>query len=189
MIGVLNYKIILMGDPNVGKTTLRNSFMGERISGKYEKTIGVEISEKKIQIRPDLYARLLIYDIAGQKQFEYLHDLFFAGSHGALAVFDVTNVESFRRTILWVLRYWRVLNCYRPVILIANKIDLEESRVISRENIEQLALKFSEKCSCEVPFYETSALNGINVEKSFYRLIKMIIEESNNIEIEYRLET
>lgn len=183
----MKFKIVLMGDPGVGKTTLRNKFMGENISGKYEMTIGVEISEKIIEINDEMMAKLYIFDVAGQRRFEYLHDLFFAGSSGGLVIFDVTDVESFKRTVLWVLRYWKILESYRPIVLIGNKIDLEDKRVVPTHKIRMLAERFSEKCKCEVPYFETSAINGINVEKSFLTLLKLIIKTARDVNIEYEL--
>ena len=186
MIGTIRYKILLMGDPYVGKTTLREKFMGKKVADRYEMTIGVDISEKTMEFG-DYRVKLHIFDIAGQKRFEYLHDLFFLGSNGGLMVFDVTNSNSFKRSILWIKRYWSLSGSRKPIVLIANKVDLEDKRVVMREHIEEFARALSEKCKCEIPYFETSALRGINVEEAFYELIKLIIKYEMKIDIKLDL--
>lgn len=173
------FKIIVIGDPAVGKTSLINRFIQDKFTSDYKETIGTNILRKTIKIG-NSKINLTLWDIAGQERWSEMRHIYYQGSSGCIMVYDISRPITFKH----IEEYW-----YRdfksfckdekiPVILIANKNDVpvKLKRVNSFEGSE-LASKVN-----AFRFIEASALTGQNVEDAFQVIAKVLI--SNNVEKE-----
>ncbi|MFX1502316.1 MAG: Rab family GTPase [Promethearchaeota archaeon] len=170
-------KLVLLGDAAVGKTSLIDMYAHHRFKEDYKPTLGVNIVVKEIN-EIDAHIRLIIWDIAGQNKYELSRKMFFQGVVGALFVYDTTRNESFQNI---ESKWLKDLNEYGDqdlaYVLIGNKIDLEDSRVVSTVMGKELAEKINAS-----DFIETSAKHGMNVEEAFKKLVDKVLI---NLEMEY----
>jgi len=172
-VTILSFKIVYIGDPAVGKTTLRRRFLGKAFNERYDPTIGVDISTYTMNIS-NYTLRFSLFDLAGQFWFKDVRSEVYRGAHGAFVVFDVTNYTSFYNVANWIREYWRNTERGNPFILIGNKIDLADMRVVSRRVIDEYLQVFLEKTGYKVDYIETSAKTGVNVKEAFKLLVKKI---------------
>ena len=167
------FKIIVIGDPAVGKTSLLTGFCGEKFNYEYIPTVGVNITKEPVTIKDDMgkdiTVNLMIWDIAGQPQFYMLHRPYFNGADGMMLIYDITRSSSFSNINNW----WSTCIKYGlssiPRILIGNKIDLKDERMI----ILPMAEHLSEKLGTQ--FFETSALTGENVKSIFQKIAELTL--------------
>ncbi len=162
------YKIVMLGDEAVGKTSIIVQHVEKRFEESYKMTIGTDISAKLMEIGgQNIY--LLIWDIGGQKKYKILRDSYLRGAFGAIIVYDVTNKNTYNHIIDWydeAIQYCGKI----PTILVGNKIDLT-NKVISKED----GIKMAKEINAE--FYETSAKTGESVNNVFATLVDKIIEK------------
>ncbi|TFF91874.1 MAG: GTP-binding protein [Promethearchaeota archaeon] len=165
------FKIVVSGEPRVGKTSTILRFTDNAFTRTYLPTLGVNISEKAIKINDQL-VQLVLWDIAGQSKFEKMRVHFYQGMEATLLIFDLTNRESFFSVIDWyediktnMLQPKRIIGA-----LIGNKSDLEEKREVEYQMAVQLADKLN------LNYIETSALTGENVNQMFLNITHEIIE-------------
>ncbi|MFX0113662.1 MAG: GTP-binding protein [Candidatus Hodarchaeota archaeon] len=169
------YKIALLGDGAVGKTALRDRFMKKTFTAEYVMTIGADFATKTVEIggKEVLFQ---IWDLAGQPRFESVRELYYKGSLGALLVFDVTRQFSFENTPIWIQELWKNNGKGKvPIVLLGNKIDLRNQvpnpietrygKILSRE-----LSRITSKEGFGIPYIETSAKTGENVDQAFYTL-------------------
>ncbi len=172
------YKITLIGDGAVGKTSIRRSYLGETFKGNYSLTLGSDFATKILQVG-DLNTNMIIWDLAGQPRFKAVREGFYRGTKGALLVFDVTRKDTYENIPRWIME---LLNNNQkrkvPMILIGNKSDLRGSlyKTIPSEHGENYAKELSLWSGYDVPYIETSAKFGDNVDQPFETLIKQIIK-------------
>jgi len=160
------YKICFLGDPAVGKTSIIIRHTENRFEESYKLTIGTDISAKLMQVE-DKNIYLIIWDIGGQERYQILRESYLQGSFGAIIVFSVTDRDSFNHTNDWLNEYRRTCGNL-PALLVANKIDLVDERIISPEEIK----KKSEELGIE--YIETSAKTGENIDKIFENIVQQI---------------
>lgn len=170
-------KCCLLGDPGVGKTSLISQFVKGKFKKSYQLTVGLDVSSKDIILDDGRMARLSIHDIGGQERFNQVRHLFYQGAHVALLVFDVTRPLSLKRLEnVWskeLMEYNQPKPHQPPLktILVGNKIDLEDYRMVTREDAEKIA----EKIKC-VDYIEASAKDNIRVDHSFSNLTKSFLD-------------
>jgi len=176
-------KIVLLGNPEVGKTTLCRKFMGQGFKTNYKPTIGVDFAFKDIIWNGDNY-RLQIWDIGSQKLFKQVRRVYYRSVCGALLLYDISNLVSFQNLSDWINEVWTYNDIgIVPVILLANKIDLLKSAeepdmpVDPRlgENYAKKLSEFTNQHGFKVKFLETSAKTGDNVDQAFQLLIQEIL--------------
>ncbi|MHA2368961.1 MAG: Rab family GTPase [Candidatus Hodarchaeales archaeon] len=173
-------KIVLLGDPAVGKTALRNRFMGKSFTARYMVTMGADVSTKAIEIR-ESNLKFQIWDLAGHPRFNSVRAMYYRGAVGALLVYDITRAETHDNVLNWLNELKN--NSGKgvvPLILLGNKIDLrdEVSSGTTPEDGQNLAQSLSEACANEgitVNYLETSAKTGENVDQAFMLLGESII--------------
>ncbi|MFW9999115.1 MAG: Rab family GTPase [Candidatus Hermodarchaeota archaeon] len=167
------FKIIVIGDPAVGKTSLLTNFCGEKFNYEYVPTVGVNITKEPVTIKDDLgkdiTVNLMVWDIAGQPQFYMLHRPYFNGADGMMLVYDITRSSSFSNINNWFSTSVKYGLSGIPRILIGNKIDLNEERKIILPMAEHLSEKI------DAPFFETSAITGKNVNLIFEQMAKLTL--------------
>ncbi len=143
--------------------------MGEGFKTSYGMTIGADFAVYKI----DDYT-LHIWDLAGQVRFSQILKAYYIGTVGSLIVFDITNSESFQNLPSWIEELVKNNgNKIVPIVIVGNKADLRGNtkNTISAEKAREYVMKLSEWTNFEVPYIETSALSGLNVEEAFRNLI------------------
>jgi small GTP-binding protein len=168
-------KVVMIGAGGSGKTALVNRFLTNKFSEQYIVTIGSQFAVKTVSVENnngrEVVVKLLVWDLAGQERFDFIRSAYYRGSKGALLVFDTTRKSTFKALPKWITETEDALNERIPMILLANKVDLEGERVISTEDGKQ----FVEENSLN-GYLETSALTGMNVEEAFQILAKNTIK-------------
>jgi len=165
------YKICIVGDFGVGKTTLLHQYLERRFTPNVPSTIGSNFFVKRLKLpRVQNLITLQIWDLAGQQHFKWVRQEFYKGAKGIVYVFDLTNKTTFDNLPNWKLEIDKIINGFYS-ILIGNKADLldDGSRVIETEESEDL-----KKYLSALEYFETSAKSGINVEGFFLKLISSI---------------
>ena len=152
-------KVCLLGDFAVGKTSLVRRFVEGRFDDKYLSTIGVKISRKPM-MRADHVLNLLIWDLAGGDDFSKMSNQYLRGAVGALIVCDLTRSDTLQALIRYTEQL-RVVNENPAIVLIGNKVDLEDARHISDEQLQTIATEQ------QVPYLLTSAKTGDSVIEAF----------------------
>jgi small GTP-binding protein len=159
-------KVVMIGAGGSGKTALVNRFLTHKFSEEYIVTIGSQFAVKTVEIEAangrSVVVKLLVWDLAGQQRFDFIRGSYYRGSKGALLVFDTTRKSTYLELPKWIKETEDSLGERIPIILLANKVDLVEHRVITREMGEQFVREHN-----LTGYLETSALSGQNVEEAF----------------------
>ncbi|KAL1811897.1 ras-related protein Rab7 [Apium graveolens] len=176
-------KVIILGDSGVGKTSLMNQYVNKKFSTQYKATIGADFLTKEIQFEDRLFT-LQIWDTAGQERFQSLGVAFYRGADCCVLVYDVNVMKSFDN-----LNNWREEFLIQaspsdpenfPFVVLGNKTDVDggNSRVVSEKKARAwCALKGN------IPYFETSAKEGINVEEAFQCIAKNALKSGEEEEI------
>jgi len=182
------FKVVLMGDGSVGKTSLRRTYMGEGFKANYNITIGADFAVKKMQLEGGHDVRIQIWDLAGQEHFRNVRSTFYRGTMGALAVYSVVERLSFDHIPEWVDECFENAGKKIPIVLIGNKIDLREKfegnpsmqeAMVTTDEGESLAERISDNNGIHTSFIETSAKTGANVDAAFLELAIKILESGD----------
>jgi Ras-related protein Rab-11A len=173
------FKIVVLGDAAVGKTSLINMYIEQSFSEDYKPTLGANIIRKDVFVdKINASVRLIMWDLAGQEKYNVIRSMYFQGCVGALLVYDVTRANTFE-TIdsKWLKDFNKYVKKEGTYILIGNKVDLKDERVVSTEEGE----KYSKKIEAS-DFIETSAKYGENVEQAFNNLVHQILKKLGEID-------
>jgi small GTP-binding protein len=167
-------KVCLLGDPGVGKTSLIRRFVTDNFDDHYISTIGAKITKKTIPI--EIPARqlsvaliLMIWDLAGQKEYMAFHEMHMKGMEGVLAVADLTRRNA-SDSLKGALAMADRMGVDVPMVFMLNKADLAEPSDEELKDIRKLAAQES------IPVLATSAKTGLNVEQAFCRLGSEMVE-------------
>jgi small GTP-binding protein len=161
-------KLCLLGDGAVGKTSLVRRFVFDVFDDKYLMSFGTKVSKKSMTVEGQTMD-LMIWDILGQKSHVALHEAYYRGAAGALAVCDFTRPETMKNIKSWVGSFRSVVG-EKPVLILGNKSDLEKAYTLVDLR------EFASSVGCEV--LETSAKSGLNVENAFAAIGKKLLEEA-----------
>jgi len=171
-------KILLLGEPAVGKTSLVHRFVYDIFDDYYISSIGVKITKKTILLSAEedhkssqnVEINFLIWDIEGQRGRKELGKSYYSGAEGAFLVCDLTRKETFDVLPDWISELEK-LEGRIPIVLIINKNDLKENARIDENDIKGLASKY------RATYLFTSAKSGLNVENAFMNLGRQMFEE------------
>ena len=177
------FKVVLIGNSGVGKTNLISKFTKDRFNDDLKPTLGVDFSTKTIRMRKH-FIRLQIWDTAGQERYHAFTSVYFKDALGIIVVYDITQKSSFESLGTWLKLIKENVGDESSILLIGNKIDLEEQRKVGLEEGQDFAKEHG------MAFYETSALDNRDncIGKAFTLLLKRMIPkydfpESNKPEI------
>lgn len=163
------FKLVIIGDPMVGKTSIINRFISKTFEHSYHQTLGTQLNCSEIAVG-DVLIRLIIWDLAGQPRFESVRKLFLLGSDAVIVTFDLTRADTFDNVEGWLQAFRQAVPDEAPSILVGNKVDLASKRVISMAEAYQrhINLEFDN-------YFETSARSGENVGELFDQVTRLLI--------------
>jgi len=161
------YKLVVVGGGGVGKSALTIQFIQSHFVDEYDPTI--EDSYRKQCVIDDEVALLDVLDTAGQEEYSAMREQYMRTGEGFLLVYSITSRNSFEEISTFQQQILRVKDRdYFPMIVVANKSDLDMERQVSQQEGRDLAREFG----CR--FIETSAKQRVNVEEAFYNLVREI---------------
>ena len=170
---MIKFKVVIAGAKNAGKTSLLRRYATGKFNKSTLSTIGVDFETKKLSI-DDNDILLNIWDFAGEIKFRLLFPSYISGASGAVMMYDITNKETLVDLYEWIELIESVQNPPRTKILLEHKVDLEDQRVVSRKDAEEIFKKY--KFQGEI--IGTSAKTGVNIEDAFLLLGKEILSNS-----------
>jgi len=175
-------KIIVLGESGVGKTSLLIRYVENRFTLNTKSTIGANFLTKRVEVG-DKVATCQIWDTAGQERFQGLGTAFYRGSDGVIFVFDVTQRKSFEELEQWkkafLIQVGQEGNDKFPMIILANKVDLEDKREVSQKELRDWCSKQN------LTWFETSAKEGANVDRAFEEIANLVIQNMKPEDIQY----
>ena len=172
------FKILMLGDSEVGKYCFLMRYSDNVFVENYITTIGLDYKLKTIKLDSGKVIKVQLWDTAGQDKYRTIAKNYYKGSHGILLLYDTTKMSSFENIREWIQDIRQEVSPKSIIFLIGNKIDLTEQRKIAKEQGEELAEEF------KIPFFEASAKSGENVDEVFKALYEKIIEVYGYLERE-----
>ena len=168
------FKIVILGDSAVGKTSLINQFVENAFEEDYKPTLGANIIRKDVLLDDlNTKVRLIVWDLAGQEKYNVVRSLYYQGCVGALLVYDITRMKTFNNIeAKWLDDFKKYVKREGVYLLIGNKSDLISQRMISNEEGSNLGEIINAS-----KFIETSAKFGENVDNAFKSLVAEILEK------------
>ena len=174
MAKIEDIKIITLGNSAVGKSSFILKYTDNVFSLDYLTTLGVDYKHKKIKLKNGKDVRLRIFDTAGQERFKSVSASFIKKADGVILIYDIGEKDSFEAVDNWIKSIREIGKDKLPIILVGNKCDLsDDKRQVSLKEGQDKANEFN------IPFYETSCKEGINIKEVFEKLIDDIIEKGN----------
>uniref|UniRef100_A0A3B5MKD3 small monomeric GTPase n=1 Tax=Xiphophorus couchianus TaxID=32473 RepID=A0A3B5MKD3_9TELE len=160
------FKVMLLGDSAVGKTCVLVRFKdGAFLGGNFIATVGIDFRNKVVDV-DNLKVKLQIWDTAGQERFRSVTHAYYRDAQALLLLYDITNKPSFDNIRAWLTEIFDYAQKDVVIMLLGNKSDMAAERVVKTEEGEKLAKEYG------VPFMETSAKTGVNVELAFLAIAK-----------------
>ncbi|MFX1573804.1 MAG: Rab family GTPase [Promethearchaeota archaeon] len=180
--GEYRFKFVILGEHEVGKTSIIRRFVEGTFSEVYRATIGLNILSHTFEFFGNEIG-VTLYDLGAQKFFKRFRKTYYSGAQAAFIVFDLSNRISFDSVVNWYdeLREF-VPDVDVPIVLVGNKSDLTKERVVSYQEGVNLANTLSEKEKIKISYIETSALTGENVEDAFNLISYHYVLKSKEIE-------
>ena len=169
-------QLLIIGDSCVGKTSLLTRYTTGTFKEEYIATVGIDYYTKNETIN-DKIISIKLWDTVGQERYKALTQNFFKNAEGVMVVYDITKVESFDNLKFWINSIKQNMenkNIIIPVIIIGNKVDMEDMREISNENAENFAKENNYK------YFETSAKTGEGIDNAVRELVNQVLNHNNN---------
>lgn len=176
--------VFIIGDPDVGKTSIRFSF-SQQEGSHFIMGFGADITFKDI-VKDDQIYRFVIYKFVGKLTYNRTRSSVYSNIQAVIIVFDVTNEESFNNIENWYSNVHRYDNKKKNIIIIGNKIDMRNSKsnAISSGKAKNLVAKLKNTSSDDIFYFETSIHNSESINDVFMFLVdyfkKRNEAESNN---------
>ncbi|XP_064604981.1 ras-related protein Rab-7L1-like [Liolophura sinensis] len=174
------FKVIVIGDPTVGKTSFVQRYVNDSFRRDYKGTIGVDFALKVIKWTDTQTIKLQLWDIAGQERFTSMTRVYYKDAHACIVMFDLTQKPSFLNTIRWKKDLDSKCSLpdgsLVPCLLLANKCDLTH-REVSQNEIEELCKEHD-----FLGWTETSVKNGLMIEESMRFLLEEIVAKNSELD-------
>ncbi|XP_033986162.1 ras-related protein Rab-3D-like [Trematomus bernacchii] len=164
------FKLLIIGNSSVGKTSFLFRFADDSFTSAFVSTVGIDFKVKTIY-RNDKRVKLQIWDTAGQERYRTITTAYYRGAMGFLLMYDITCQESFCAVQDWATQIKTYSWGNAQVVLVGNKLDLEEDRQVPTEDAHRLASELG------FHFFEASAKDNINVKQVFDKLVDVICEK------------
>ncbi len=161
------YKLVVIGDESVGKTSIITRFMYDSFESTYKVTIGIDFVSKNLYLS-DRVVRLQLWDTAGQERFRSLIPSYIRDSSVAIVVFDVTSRVSFTNAAQWLEDVRKQRGSDALIVIVGNKADMEDRRQVSADEAASFARKEN------LLYMETSAKTGHNVKQLFTEIAGLL---------------
>lgn len=178
------FKVVLLGDGYVGKTSLKRQLFGERVylDENYMITVGADFSLHMTKMDGEGLA-LQIWDLAGQPRFKNVISRYYWGSKGVILVYDITNPDSYANCKNWLTECFTHTGEPVPVVLVANKVDLRNSneKALKPDDGHELAKEIDKEIGrrgYKCRYIETSAVTGYNVAEPFEHLSRVMLDST-----------
>ncbi|MHA1310586.1 MAG: Rab family GTPase [Candidatus Helarchaeota archaeon] len=169
---IFRFKVVVIGDAAVGKTSIIRKYSLNQFSENYKMTVGADFNVKVVKFKDLGEVSLTIWDFGGQEKFEEIRRYYYYGAHAAIIVFDITNRDSFNNIKKWLTDLQSEVGNI-PYLILANKSDLQDDRQVSKSEIDQLS------DDLKIKIFDTSAKTGDNIEKAFYEIAKECLSAYN----------
>ncbi|BFU20112.1 Rab family GTPase [Entamoeba histolytica HM-1:IMSS-B] len=163
-------KAIIIGESSVGKTSLLNVLENGKLVGDIKATVSIDSHTKEVQVNGKKF-KLRIYDTAGQERFRSMVSSYYRDVNGIIIVFDVTDRKTFDQVQYWMDEIKKNTQVYTYIVLVGNKSDLDSNRVVTTTEAQEKAQSY------KIPYYETSATLGTNVQLLFDEFSKNTVLE------------
>ena len=173
----LKMKIVVIGGANVGKTSIIRYYVSKQTATTTKPTVQLAFS-KKVETILDQTIEMQICDTAGQEKFQSVCPNFYRDSQAAMIVFDVTSRESFEKVTFWLDELSAIMGDKFTKLIVGNKVDLEEERVVSIDEGTEFAQ------SRGLKIIETSAKTGMGITESFAELCRLFLEKTGDQVVE-----
>uniref|UniRef100_A0A8D0H0W0 small monomeric GTPase n=1 Tax=Sphenodon punctatus TaxID=8508 RepID=A0A8D0H0W0_SPHPU len=164
------FKLLIIGNSSVGKTSFLFRYADDTFSQAFVSTVGIDFKVKTV-CRNDKRVKLQIWDTAGQERYRTITTAYYRGAMGFILMYDITNEESFSAVQDWATQIKTYSWDNAQVILVGNKCDMDEERVVPLEKGKSLADQLG------FDYFEVSAKENINVRQVFERLVDIICEK------------
>ncbi|MHA1784176.1 MAG: Rab family GTPase [Candidatus Helarchaeota archaeon] len=168
-----NFKIVLIGSPEVGKTSLVHKFVMNQFKTNYIATLGVNIMIKDVQLKKkNKEIQLSIWDVGGQEKWARVRYMYYKGASAVIVVYDITNSETLEAVPELIKEFKESIGEKEvPLILLGNKVDLEDKRTVDTQKGDAMKTRIN-----AMDFFETSAKEGILVEEAFLRIAEELVK-------------
>ena len=166
-------KILIIGDSTVGKTNFVYKFSEDKFSENYFASTGIELKTTSIQI-DGKSIKIQLWDTAGQEKYRAMTKNLYLKSQGIIILFDITNETSFINLKNWMSQIKESCGEDIPILLVGNKIDLEDNRVINKER----AMEYANNENIE--YIEVSSKTGENINKALTSLLQKILKRADS---------
>ena len=171
----LSIKLLLIGDSEVGKTSLLLKYTEHIFPEEHIATIGVEYKDKYI-IKDNYNIRLQIWDTAGQERFHSITKNIYRNTNGVIFIYDITKKETFDNIKNWILDLQSASADIKGIIL-GNKNDLTDKREVNMTDLKELGEQY------KMPYMETSAKNNVNVNEGFELIVNELLQDKDENQI------
>lgn len=168
-------KLCLLGEANVGKTSLVYRYIENKFRENYKSTLGVNLLKKDLDVEGYGKVSAQVWDLGGQESFRSLRKLYLEGANGAFIIYDMTNKKSFDKLDEWIESFRKARSDNQPILLIGNKSDLTDQLKVSEDEAKNFAKDH------QMDLLITSAKNGTNVEKAFSEIITRILDKISEL--------
>ena len=169
-----NYKIVIIGDQHVGKTSILSKYKYETIEEGYAPTVGIDFITKNVFLE-DKTIRLIMWDTAGQERFKSLIPSYLKNAHSIILTYDITSKSSFSSLPKWIEDIKSHVQEGVFFVLCGNKLDLKNKRQVSFEEAEKFAQNHN------LTYIETSAISGEGIKKLFDVITHSFYDGGNNL--------